>query len=85
VEGWKRISDSNWYAYDVTPDPRHPGRLYANTFNLGAWYSNDHGNHWTKIEGYDFAWGHRVIPDPNNDSTIYITTYGSGVWRGRLD
>lgn len=82
VEGWKRISDSSWYAYDVTTDPRHPGRLYVNTFNLGAWQSVDNGVHWTKIEGYDFAWGHRVIPDPNNDSVIYITTYGSGVWRG---
>jgi len=82
---WGRIGPSEWYAYDISVDPFRSGRIYANTFNLGAWYSDDRGAHWGKIEGYDFAWGHRVMPDPGDSNSIYITTYGSGVWRGRLE
>ncbi len=80
---WERTSDSAWYVYDVTVDPHRPGRIYANTFNLGAWYSDDQGVHWGRIEGYVFAWGHRVVPDLRDSAVIWITTYGSGVWRGR--
>ncbi len=79
---WNLTSDSNWYAYNVTPDPGHPSRLFVNTFNSGAWYSNDRGAHWGKIGGYDFAWGHRVFPDQNDTASIFMTTYGSGVWKG---
>ena len=40
------------------------------------------GVHWSRIEGYDFKWGHRIILDPNDPAQIYITTYGGGVWHG---
>jgi photosystem II stability/assembly factor-like uncharacterized protein len=79
---WKQVLDEHQYAYDVTADPFHPGRFYANTFNRAAWRSEDDGNTWKRISGYDFHWGHRVIVDRNDPEKIYLTTYGSSVWHG---
>jgi len=79
---WKSIFNEKQYVYDVTADPYHPGRLYANTFNKAAYRSNDYGKTWKKLNGYDFHWGHRVIVDKNDPEKIYLTTYGSSVWHG---
>ncbi len=79
---WKSIFDQNQYVYDVTVDPHHPGRLYCNTFNQAAYRSDDYGNTWKKIKGYDFHWGQRIIVDENDPEQIYITTFGSSVWHG---
>ena len=79
---WRPVFDTRQYVYDVTIDTLHAGRLYCNTFNKAAYRSDDNGNTWKKIKGYDFHWGHRVIPDPNNQEKVYITTYGSSVWHG---
>ena len=69
--------------YDVTVDATHPGRLYCNTFDQGAYRSVDYGKSWSKIKGYDFHWGHRVIVDENNTEKVYLITYGSSVWHGK--
>jgi photosystem II stability/assembly factor-like uncharacterized protein len=79
---WRSIFDEDQYVYDITADPWHPGRFYCNTFNGAAWRSDDHGNTWKKIKGYDFHWGHRIIVDPNNPEMVYITTFGSSIWHG---
>jgi hypothetical protein len=42
----------------------------------------DAGVNWSRIQGYNFKWGHRVIVDPNDTGKIYITTYGGSVWQG---
>ena len=79
---WTSIFDKTKNVYDVTVDPYHPGRLYCNTFNQGAYRSDDYGKNWKKILGYDFHWGHRVIVDENNPEKVYLTTFGSSVWHG---
>lgn len=79
---WNSIFDEDQYVYDVTVDPYHDGRLYANTFNQAAWRSDDRGKTWKKLKGYDFHWGHRVIVDRNDPEKVYLTTYGSSVWHG---
>jgi len=79
---WQQILSRHYYVYDVTVDPRHPGRLYANTFNQLALRSNDSGKTWHALQGYDFHWGHRVQPDPHHADEVYLTTYGSSVWHG---
>jgi photosystem II stability/assembly factor-like uncharacterized protein len=79
---WKSIFDKKQYIYDVTADPKHPGRLYCNTFNKAAYRSDDYGANWKKIKGYDFHWGHRIVPDINDAEKVYITTYGSSIWHG---
>ena len=80
---WKPIFDKEQYVYDVTADPYHKGRVYCNTFNKGAYRSDDYGKTWKKLKGYDFHWGHRIIIDKNDTEKVYITTFGSSVWHGR--
>jgi photosystem II stability/assembly factor-like uncharacterized protein len=79
---WKAFFTDSQHVYDLTIDPLHPDTLYFTGFDAAAYRSTDRGAHWTRIQGYDFKWGHRVIVDPNDSSQIYITTFGGGVWHG---
>jgi photosystem II stability/assembly factor-like uncharacterized protein len=79
---WQALFTKSQHVYDLTIDPRHPETLYIGGFDAAAYRSTDRGVSWTRIEGYDFKWGHRIILDPNDSSLIYITTYGGGVWHG---
>ena len=82
---WKRVLDRDQHVYDVTIDPRNSKRLYASGFESSAWLSKDRGQHWTRIPGFNFKWGHRVIPDPANPDAVYITTFGGSVWHGSVN
>jgi photosystem II stability/assembly factor-like uncharacterized protein len=82
---WKQVLDRDRHIYDVTIDPRDGKILYATGFESSAWISRDAGEHWSRIPGFNFKWGHRVIPDPENPKAIYITTFGGGVWHGSVD
>ena len=82
---WKQVLDRDRHVYDVTIDPRNANTLYAAGFESSAWISSDRGEHWTRIPGFNFKWGHRVTPDPENPKMIYITTFGGGVWHGSVD
>jgi len=79
---WNPVLDKNQYVYDVTVDPFHKGRVFCNTFNQAAWRSDDSGQSWKRIKGYDFHWGQRIVIDNNDKEKIYITTFGSSVWHG---
>jgi photosystem II stability/assembly factor-like uncharacterized protein len=79
------VLDRDRHVYDVTIDPRNPDLLYAAGFESSAWRSTDRGEHWTRIPGYNFKWGHRVIPDPDDPAKVYVTTFGGSVWHGRVD
>jgi photosystem II stability/assembly factor-like uncharacterized protein len=78
---WRSTFDAAQHVYDVTQDPR-TGTLYASGFDQGAWRSDDRGEHWQRLGGYDFKWGHRVVPDPTSPERVYITTFGGSVWHG---
>ncbi len=80
---WRTLFNESQHVYDLTIDPSHPDTLYITGFDAAAYRSIDRGLHWTRIEGYDFKWGHRVVLDPNDPTQIYITTYGGGVWHGQ--
>ncbi|HMH12953.1 MAG TPA: hypothetical protein VK578_07575 [Edaphobacter sp.] len=82
---WRALYTQSQHVYDLTIDPHNPDILYISGFDAGAFRSTDRGEHWTRIKGYNFKWGHRVIPDPNDPTKIYITTYGGGVWHGPAD
>ena len=81
-KNWKNVLDRDQHIYDVTVDPRDANVLYAAGFESSAWRSNDRGEHWTRIPGYNFKWGQRVMPDLENPGMIYISTFGGGVWHG---
>lgn len=80
---WEQIFNTDHYVYDVTPDPTHPGGIYCNTFDRGAYYSDDYGASWRKIKGYDFHWGQRAVVDKNDPEKIFLVTYGASVWHGK--
>jgi photosystem II stability/assembly factor-like uncharacterized protein len=81
-KSWKNVLDRDQHVYDVTIDPRDANILYAAGFESSAWRSNDRGEHWTRIPGYNFKWGQRVMPDFADPGMIYISTFGGGVWHG---
>jgi photosystem II stability/assembly factor-like uncharacterized protein len=81
-KSWRNVLDRDQHIYDVTADVRRPDTLYAGGFESSAWRSSDRGEHWTRIRGFDFKWGHRVIPDPADPRMIYVTTFGGSVWHG---
>jgi photosystem II stability/assembly factor-like uncharacterized protein len=81
-KSWKNVLDRDQHVYDVTIDPRDANILYAAGFESSAWLSNDRGEHWTRIPGFNFKWGQRVMPDLEDQGMIYISTYGGGVWHG---
>jgi photosystem II stability/assembly factor-like uncharacterized protein len=82
---WKQVLDRDRHVYDVTIDSRDSRVLYAAGFESSAWRSSDRGEHWERIAGFNFKWGHRVIPDPEEARKVYITTFGGGVWHGSVD
>ena len=79
---WKNIFSQTQHVYDVTIDLKAPDTLYICGFDAAAYRSIDAGEHWARIRGYHFEWGHRVILDPDDAAKIYITTYGGSVWHG---
>ena len=82
---WRAVLDRDHHVYDVSIDPRNPNLIYAAGFESSAWRSSDRGEHWTRIPGFNFKWGHRVIPDPADPASVYVTTFGGSVWHGRVD
>ena len=80
-KSWRSTFAKGQHVYDITLDPR-TGTLYACGFDQAAWRSDDRGQNWTRIRGFNFKWGHRVIPDPATPDRVYITTFGGGVWHG---
>jgi photosystem II stability/assembly factor-like uncharacterized protein len=82
---WTQVLERDRHVYDVTIDPRDARMLYASGFESSAWKSNNHGESWTRIPGFNFKWGHRVIADPEDPKKVYITTFGGGVWHGSVD
>lgn len=84
-ESWRNIFDENQFVYDVTVDPRNPDTLYCSGFESSAWRSDDAGETWRRLGGFNFKWGHRVMPDPVFPDKIFVSTFGGSVWYGPAD
>jgi photosystem II stability/assembly factor-like uncharacterized protein len=78
---WSQVLVKDQHIHDITYDPRN-GTFYACGFNGSAYRSEDRGETWNRIKGYNFKWGKRVDPDPADPEKIYIITFGGGVWHG---
>ena len=79
---WRPVLIRDQHVHEVTVDRRNPSVVYACGFESSAWRSQDRGEHWKRISGYNFKWGRRVTPDANNPKMVYITTFGGSVWHG---
>ena len=79
---WRNTLSRDQYIYDITIDARDANIVYACGFSSSAWRSEDRGETWQRIRGFNFKWGHRVIPDPLDPAKIYVNTYGGSVWHG---
>lgn len=79
---WSRVFRDDAHVFSVAIDPDNPERVYINTFDSAAFFSEDGGSSWSKVQGYDFKWGHRVTVDPHNPGMIYLTTFGGGLFHG---
>jgi hypothetical protein len=81
-KSWQCVLKESPYVYAVTADTRVPGRLFCNTFTHGAWRSDDRGESWRKLRGYNFHQGTRAFPDPADTGMVYLTTNGASVFHG---
>ena len=70
------------HVYAAAVDPFDPNTIYINTFNSAAFRSDDRGETWSRLGGYNFKWGHRPAPDPNNQGKLFLTTFGGSVFYG---
>jgi photosystem II stability/assembly factor-like uncharacterized protein len=84
-KNWRQVLERDQHVYDVTIDNERPNLMHAAGFESSAWRSDDRGEHWTRIPGFNFKWGHRVIIDPKDPSKIYVTTFGGSVWHGSVN
>ncbi len=84
-QSWRQVLGQDQHVYDITVDPEDPDHLYAAGFESSAWRSVDAGEHWIRIPGFNFKWGHRVLPDPGDAAAVYVTTFGGSVWHGLAD
>jgi len=82
---WHSVFDESAHVYGIVTDERFPGRLYINTFDHAAYRTDDFGQTWRKLKGYNFHWGQRPIPDEHNPDMLYLTTFGGSVWHGPAD
>ena len=80
-KSWKNVLHHDQHIHDISYDPRN-GVYYACGFNGSAYRSEDKGDTWKRIKGYNFKWGKRVDLDPNDPEKIYIITFGGGLWHG---
>jgi hypothetical protein len=78
---WRQVLEQDQHIHDITFDPRNK-RYYACGFNGSAYRSEDQGETWLRIKGYNFKWGKRVDIDPRDPEKIFIITFGGGVWYG---
>jgi photosystem II stability/assembly factor-like uncharacterized protein len=79
---WRQVFDEQAHVYAAAVDPKNPSTLYLNTFDSGAYRSDDRGESWTRLGGYNFKWGHRPVLDPHNPGMLFLTTFGGSVYYG---
>ena len=80
-KSWNQVLEKDQHIHDITFDNRN-NTYYACGFNGSAYRSEDRGETWIRIKGYNFKWGKRVDPDPRDPEKIFIITFGGGVWFG---
>ncbi|MBW7995464.1 MAG: hypothetical protein FVQ81_02610 [Candidatus Glassbacteria bacterium] len=79
---WKLVFREDAHVYGAALDPENPNTVIINGFDSAAFRSDDRGESWYRLEGYNFKWGHRPVFDVHNPGMIYLTTFGGSVFHG---
>jgi photosystem II stability/assembly factor-like uncharacterized protein len=79
---WTNIFNPASHVYGVAVDRQQPSTVYMTNFEGAVYRSDDMGNTWNKLGGYNFKWAKQPILDPYNRDMLYVTTFGSSVWYG---
>jgi len=79
---WRQVFEEDVHVYAAAIDPTKTDTVYINTFHSAAFRSEDRGENWSRLEGYNFKWGHRPIPDTQREGWLYLTTFGGSVYHG---
>jgi len=80
-KSWSQVLKDDQHIHDITFDPRN-NTFYACGFESSAYRSEDQGETWNRIKGFNFKWGKRVDPDPRDPEKIFVITFGGGAWYG---
>lgn len=78
---WRTVFSKDQHIHDITVDEEN-SVFYASGFNSSAYRSDDQGETWSRMSGFNFKWGKRVEPDPKDKDMVYVITFGGGVWHG---
>jgi len=79
---WKQVFDERMHVYAAAVDPKNTGAVVINTFDSSAFRSDDRGETWRRLGGYNFKWGHRPVFDPVNPGMLFLTSFGGSVFHG---
>ncbi len=79
---WESIFDPAAHVYGLAWDQQEPATVFLTTFESSIFRSNDRGNCWTRLGGYNFKWAKQPVLDPHHPDMVYLTTFGSSVWYG---
>ncbi len=78
---WVSALSSDQHIHDITAD-LHTGAWFAGGFESSIYRSDDRGQTWNRIRGFNFKWGRRVVPDPRYPGMIFATAFGGSIWYG---
>jgi photosystem II stability/assembly factor-like uncharacterized protein len=81
-QSWSCVYDQAAHAYTVTVDAGNPSTLYLGTFDAAVLRSDDRGQTWQRLKGFNFQWAYRPVPDIHHPGMLYVTTFGSSLWYG---
>jgi len=79
---WKLVFRQDAHVYAAAIDPANSSTVIINTFDSAAFRSDDRGDSWRRLKGYNFKWGHRPVFDPHHSGMLYLTTFGGSVFYG---
>ncbi|MEA2064557.1 MAG: hypothetical protein U9P14_12710 [Gemmatimonadota bacterium] len=81
-KSWEQVFNEQAHVYAAAVDPENTSTIFINTFDSAAFRSDDRGNNWYRLEGYNFKWGHRPVVDPHNPGMLYLTAFGGNTYHG---
>ena len=79
---WKQVFREDKHVYAAAVDPSDTDVVYIATFNSAAYRSENRGESWSRLGGFNFKWGHRPVPDIHRPGWLYITSFGGSVFHG---